>query len=232
MNKPMIALAMCVGMAAAAPAAAQQTLDRELMRSDAQAQGSGKFDPTRDTPASMQSYVKLLAYGDCLIGTGNSAESILTSKPNSRSERDKTALLRQRTKTCPAKGFDNIHSLVRGSLAEAMYRRQVKQLPVVDAARAQAFVDGEKAFQSDRDKGDQVMAAVMSCMVAAAPDKAHGVLSTQHGTREESTAMDAFFAASAKCGAGSARPNNVSRSFIRAFVADSAWRYARTVVQR
>lgn len=216
MNTSLIALALCAGLAAAVPAAAQ----------------SSKLDPTRDTPESMQAYVKLLAYGECVMATGASAESILTSKPYSRSERDRTGLLRQRTKTCPAKGFDNVHSLVRGSFAEAMYRRQVRQLPVVDAARAKAFVDGEKAFQADRDQGDQVMAAVMSCMVAAAPDKAHGLLATQHGTSDEATAMDAFFAAGAKCGAGASRPKNLSRSFIRAFVADSAWRYARTVAQR
>lgn len=211
MRTSLIAIALCAGLAAAAPAAAQ----------------SGKLDPSRDTAESMKSYGKILAYGECLIAAGESAENILTAKPTSRSERDKTGLLRQRVKTCSAKGVENIHSLIRGSLAEAMYRRQVRQLPVVDAARAQAFVNAEKDFQSERDQGDQVMASVMSCMVATSPDKAHAILASEHGSTAEATAMDAFFAASQKCGAGATRPSNLSRSFIRAFVADSAWRYAR-----
>ena len=229
MNKPLIALALCVGLTAAAPAAAQygKPIGAGSGSQDGAVQAGAKLLPNRDTTESMESYGKLLKYADCLMGNGQSAESILNTKPNSRSERNKTGLLRQRVKTCEAKGVENIHSLVRGALAEAMYVRQVKQLPVVDAARAQAFIASEKAFHDERDKGDQVMATVINCMVATSPDKAHGVLAAKHGTAQESTAMDAFFAASQKCGAGASRPQNLSRSFIRAFLADAAWRYAR-----
>ena len=238
MNRPLIALAMCVGLTAAAPAAAQYGTPSQSSspsygeRPGAAARDAVKFDPTRDTPESMQGYVALAKHGECLIANGESVEGVLTTKPNSRSERTKTALLRERVKTCSPKGLANIHSLVRGSLAEAMYLRQFRQVPVVDVARAQAFVNAEKDFQSEREKNDQVMATVMSCMVAVSPDKAHALLSTQHGTTEEAAAMDAFFAASQKCGAGASRPKNLSRSFIRAFVADSAWRFARTAGQR
>lgn len=239
MNKPLIALAMCA-LTAAVPAAADANATTQYASgtqysapkggdtSAPAAQGRVKFDPTRDTAESMQGYVKLLKHSDCLVANGQSADGILTTKPNSRSERSKTALLRERVKTCSTKGLENVHSLVRGSLAEAMYMRQVRQVPAVDAARAQAFVAAEKAFQSERDQGDQVMASVMSCMVATSPDKAHALLAAQHGTTEEATAMDVFFAAAQKCGAGATRPKNLSRSFIRAFVADSAWRFART----
>jgi hypothetical protein len=212
MNARLIAWAFCAGMFASAPAAAKE---------------DGKLDPSRDTTASMESYKKLLTYGDCIMGQGESAASILTAKPYSRSERDKTGLLRQRVKLCPAKDLQNIHSLVRGAFAEAMYRRQVTTAPTVDAARTKAFIESEKLFQSERDKNDQVMAQVMSCMVAASPASAHALLATEHGTAAEATAMDAYFAAGAQCGAGSKRPANLSRSFIRAFVADSAWRLAR-----
>lgn len=234
MNKPLIALSMCIGLTAAAPAAAQYTGAQQTRsagaadRYDPTTKSGVKFDPTSDTADSMQGYVKLLNHSDCLVAAGQSPEGIMTTKPNSRSERSKTALLRQRVDTCSSKGLGNVHSLVRGSLAEAMYKRQVRQVPVVDAARAQAFVNGEKAFQSDRDQGDQVMAAVMSCMVAAGPQAAHALLQTTHGTAAEDAAMNAFFAAGQSCGAGATRPSNLSRSFIRAFVADSAWRYART----
>lgn len=195
MNKPLIALALCAGLTAA-PAAAQD---------------KGKFNPGRDSAESMESYGKLLKYGDCVMGQGQgeSAENVLTSKPYSRSERSKTGLLRQRITTCPAKGFENLHSLVRGSFAEAMYHRQFHQSPLAaDPARAKAFVDAEKDFHSERDKGDQVMASVMSCMVAASPQTAHALLMTQHGTTAEDTAMNTFFAAGQKCGAGASRPSN------------------------
>ncbi len=243
MNKPLIALAICA-LTAAVPAAADAGATMQYTgatQSSSSARpgdnpasadrGQDKFDPSRDTADSMKGYVKLLKHSDCLVGAGQPADGILTTKPNSRSERSKTALLRQRVKTCSAKGLGNVHSLVRGSLAEAMYMRQVRQIPAVDAARAQAFVNAEKAFQSEREQGDQVMASVMSCMVAASPDKAHALLATVHGTTEEATAMDVFFAAAQKCGAGATRPKNLSRSFIRAFVADSAWRFARTAAR-
>lgn len=218
MNKPLIALALCAGMTFAVPAAAQD---------------SSNFDPTRDTAVSMAEYAKLLKHADCLMSSGASAEVVLTSTPNSKSERRATASLRGGVETCPVKGLENIHSLVRGSLAEGLYRRQVSQAPAAaDPARAQAFVDSEKLFHSERDQGDQMMAGVMSCMVAASPQSAHSLLATQHGTAAEDTAMNAFFAAGQKCGAGASRPTNLSRSFIRAFVADSAWRYARTVAPR
>ena len=239
MNRPLIALAMCVGLTAAAPAAVQYGTPSQSSsspsygeRSGAAARGAVKFDPARDTAESMQGYVALVKHSECLLANGETVEGVLTTKPNSKSERTKTALLRERVKTCSPKGLANIHSLVRGSLAEAMYLRQFRQVPVVDVARAQAFVNAEKDFQSEREKNDQVMGSVMSCMVAVSPDKAHALLSTQHGTTEEATAMDAFFAASQKCGAGASRPKNLSRSFIRAFVADSAWRVARTAAQR
>lgn len=237
MKTSLIALAACAGLAAATPAAAQygapvgSAPNRGEMQDSSTAPGSGKLNPQRDTAESMKSYAKILAYGECLIATGESAEGILMAKPTSRSERSKTGLLRQRVKTCSAKGVENIHSLVRGSLAEAMYRRQVRSAPVADAARAQAFVNAEKDFQSEREKGDQVMAGVMSCMVATSPGTAHAVLTSEHGSAAEAAAMDAFFAASQKCGAGASRPSNVSRSFIRAFVADSAWRFARSTAR-
>ena len=211
MHKPLIAMAVFAGLTAAAPAAAQ---DAKLL-------------PNRDTAESMQSYANLLKHSDCLLVAGQTAEGILTDEPNSKSERTKTALLRQRVKTCDSKGLENIHSLVRGSLAEAMYLRQVPRAPAVDAARAQAFLNAEKAFHSSREKNDQVVANVVSCMVAASPTHAHAVLTAQHGTAAEDAAMNALFAAGQKCGAGSARPANLSRSFLRAFVADSAWRLAR-----
>lgn len=231
MNKPMTALALCAGLAAAVPATAEVNTATQYASSSApRAQKAVTFDPTRDTTESMQGYARLVKHGDCLIAAGQSAEGLLTTMPNSKAERRKTAKLRGAVDTCPAKGLENIHSLVRGSLAEAMYVARVRQAPTVDAARGQAFVNAEKAFQAERDQGDQVMASVMSCMVAASPDKAHAVLIAQHGSNQEATAMDAFFAAAQKCGAGASRPSNLSRSFIRAFVADSAWRLARTVV--
>ncbi len=244
MNKPLIALAMCA-LTAAVPATADAGATAQYAtgpQNYSAPQGSAiapayqdraKFNPTRDTAESMQGYGKLLKHSDCLIGAGQPADGILTTKPNSHSERSKTALLRQRVKSCSTKGLENVHSLVRGSLAEAMYIRQFSQPPVAnDAVRAQAFVDGEKAFHAERDKGDQLMASVMSCMVASNPQAAHALLKTAHGTPAEDSAMNAFFAAGQSCGAGATRPSKLSRSFIRAFVADSAWRYARTATQR
>ena len=85
----------------------------------------------------MESYTKLLAYGECLWARARRGrEGILTTKPYSRSERDKTGLMRQRVKLCPAKGFDNLHSLVRGSFAEALYHRQFTDAPAAVNAGA------------------------------------------------------------------------------------------------
>ena len=230
MNKPLAALAVIAGLTAAVPAAAQFRAPSASSFETAASQNA-KLIPNRDTAESMTSYGKLLEHAECLISRGHTAEGVLVDKPNSRTERSKTALLRQRDRVCQMK-VENIHSLVRGALAEKMYRRQFPQMPAMNAPRAQAFVNAEKAFQAEREKNDQVMGTVMTCMVAVAPQQAHAVLATKHGTPQEASAMDAFFVASQKCGAGATRPSNLSRSFIRAFVADSAWRFARAISGR
>ena len=231
MNKPLTAVAVIAGLTAAVPAASQYRSPSASSFESPAAQNA-KLIPNRDTAASMKSYGKLLEHAECLMSRGHTAEGVLVDKPNSRSERSKTALLRERDRTCHMKGLENIHSLVRGSLAEAMYGRHFPQMPAMNAARAQAFLNAERAFQAEREKNDQVMGTVMTCMVAVAPQQAHAVLATTHGTPQEASAMDAFFVASQKCGAGATRPSNLSRSFIRAFVADSAWRFARAISGR
>jgi hypothetical protein len=230
MNKPLAALAAFTALTAAVPAAAQF---RSPSSSSFEGVGTqaAKLIPNRDTAESMKSYGKVLEHAECLVSRGHSAEGVLVDKPNSRSERSKTALLRERDRVCLMK-VENIHSIVRGALAEAMYRRNFPQMPAMNAARAQAFINAEKAFQAEREKNDQLMGTVMTCMVAVAPQQAHAILATTHGTAQEATAMDAFFVASQKCGAGATRPSNLSRSFIRAFVADSAWRFARAISGR
>jgi len=232
MNKPLATLAVFAALTAAVPAAAQYRAPSASSFEPVEMTKNAKLDPSRDTAASIQSYGKLIEHSECLVSRGHRAEGVLVDKPNSRSERSKTGLLRDRDRTCAMKGLENIHSLVRGSLAEVMYRRHFPQMPAMNVALAQAFINAEKAFQAEREKNDQVMGTVMTCMVAVAPQQAHAVLATKHGTPQEASAMDAFFVASQKCGAGATRPSNLSRSFIRAFVADSAWRFGRALSGR
>ena len=191
---------------------------------------NARLSPTRDTVKSIRTYQHLLTYGDCISRLGNNATKILAMKPFSKAERSETAVLRERAESCQLGQVENIHSLVRGALAEAMYHRTVKQAPgqKFDASRASAFVAANEAFNKDRDDADEIVIGATNCMVASNPDIAHAVLSSDHGSVAEAAAMDQLFSMAPGC-AGPQRPTDLSKSFLRAFVADSAWQYARWI---
>lgn len=189
---------------------------------------NARFDPTRDTVKSMQTYDHLLKYGNCLANISRSgAMKAMDTKPYSADERRQTMVLGERSTACTLGKIENIHSLVRGTIAEALYKKNVTAVPALadDPGRASSFVVAENLFNNEREQGDQVMIGATNCMVATSPAKAHAVLRSAHGSNEEAAAMDALFAAAPAC-AGRTRPAGLSRSFLRAFIADSAWRFA------
>src|SRR3546814_12595524 len=69
------------------------------------------------------------------------------------------------------------------------------------------------------------------CLVAQQPAIADRVLRSEHGSDAVSSAMDSLFAYASKC-AGPKRPEALSRSFLRAFVADSMYPYTKWSAQR
>src|SRR3546814_19829057 len=75
------------------------------------------------------------------------------------------------------------------------------------------------------------MISATDCLVAQQPAIADRVLRSEHGSDAESSAMDSLFAYASKC-AGPKRPEALSRSFLRAFVADSMYHYTKWSAQR
>ncbi len=194
-------------------------------------------DPSRDTPDSIHTYQVMLDYGDCAarLGGGFVAE-ILASPADSRSEKHDLRELQDRAHSCRRSGLPNILSLQRGVLAEGMYKDMFEKappLPSYGAAKAeyQAFIDLEKKRNHLRSKNDQAMINATDCLAAQQPAIADRILRSEHGSDAEANAMDSLFAYASKC-AGPTRPSTLSRSFLRAFLADSAYHYAKWKMQQ
>lgn len=197
-----------------------------------QASGSTTFRPDRDTRQSFYAYNQMLDYGKCTSGIGKDlVDRALDQQPMSAAEQAQYLQIDTRLKSCARAGLSNIHSLRRGSFAEGLYHKMkvdAATLPqlVKSSPDYTTFAQGEVAYNKLRDQSDQPFIAATNCMASERPALADAVLRTKHGSDAEASAMDALFAGAPDC-AGAVRPSNISRSFIRAFLADSLRRYAR-----
>ncbi|MES2337439.1 MAG: hypothetical protein V4537_05005 [Pseudomonadota bacterium] len=193
--------------------------------------GAATFRPDLDTRQSYFAYNQMLDYAKCTSGLGNKlVVEALAQQPFSAAEQAQFLQLDVRLRSCKRAGLTNIHSLRRGSLAEGLYHKAKVDpgtLPPLskDAPQYAAFMRPEATYNSLRDGPDQPMIAATNCLAAEQPVLADAVLATKHGTDAEAATMDKLFAAAPDC-AGATRPSHISRSFLRAFLADSLRRYA------
>jgi hypothetical protein len=191
---------------------------------------TGAIRPDRDTPDSIRIYIQMIDYGRCASGLGKKTAFALFSGPaNTAVEIKRLADLQDRLRACISNGsMPPILSLQRGVLAEGVYHRVVK-----DGAgwagwtqtdpRYAAFMADQNAYLALVPVEDQAMYAATDCLAAQQPALIDKVLSSTHGSPAEAQEMDALFAAAPNC-AGSTRPATLGRSFLRAFLATSAFR--------
>lgn len=186
--------------------------------------------PDRDTPQSLNSYSQMLEAARCTAKIGRKPSvNALNQQPNTAAERTQIRLIDERIFSCRGTALSRIASLQRGSLAEAVYK--TSPLEGADLAGLQPgspryndFLRVQRTFNGEMEADDRPMTLATTCLVAQRPGLADGVLRTRHGSAEEVRAMDSLFASAPGC-AGAARPQGISRSFLRAFLADSLQRF-------
>lgn len=186
--------------------------------------------PDRDTPQSLKIYSQMLGFGACAARVASkSIQSAMAEMPDSASERRMISDIQAKQEACRVGLMVNTLALIRGVLAEGAYRVLASGgisyggLRDVDPGYGK-FIKAEGDHNKDRVVNDQIFASAANCIVAQQPGLVDRLLTTTHGSNEEANVMDAVFVAAPSC-AGPARQRNLSRSFLRAFLAESAYRY-------
>ena len=213
-----------------APASIDLNVKESLSQRDqdrAMDQAENGFAPTRDTIRSMATYGEMLKVAGCLSARGRSQVlKALASRPSSPEESRQYARTFDTLTTC-GKQHTTILTLQRGSWSEAMYlKRHADALALTAPGRAdEPFVATERAWNSEREAGDQAVIDATNCLTAARPGIVDAILRSSHGSDQETALMDQLFAAAPQC-AGAVRPAKLSKTFLRAFLADSLYRAA------
>lgn len=121
-------------------------------------------------------------------------------------------------------GMTISNTAIRGALVEAAYLNAYKDedAPITLAADAPEFLEN-RYIVPGRTHDDALAAASFSdCVVYQAPAKAHAVLHTKPGTKDEKAAVMAIVPAVGKC-IPSGKEMRLNLASIRAFLADGLW---------
>lgn len=119
--------------------------------------------------------------------------------------------------------------VLRGSLAEALYKRQPAGRALHSTGTTQSDLDAFRADELLRGKArlpdDRSYTAIANCMVVQAPGATRSVLLSKHGSAEERQAVKILLAAAPACSTSKAFPATAGTSFVRAYLAESALRW-------
>jgi len=178
-----------------------------------------------------QTYQQVQQYGRCATHIApRRTATVLGAAPNTRTELVELRQLIGVSRGCLPYGYGAPVVFLRGGLAEALYRRQ----SAADAIHAggttradlSAFLAAETARSNARLPQDRDLTTLSNCLVVRAPAAVRTVLGSRHGSTQESAALDAVLAASPGCATTNHFPASASRSFVRAYLAESAYRWA------
>ena len=187
--------------------------------------------PDRDTPQQFNAYSIMIDYGRCAAKIATpKLQGAMTEKASSAGERRLWADAAALSQSCKGSIFRPTYSLMRGSYAEGLYHASLVSAPSYGPLQPTDpgyvnFLAREKEHNTDLEVNDQVMSNATNCMVAMQPSVTDAVLSTKHGSAEEAKAMDVLFTTAPVC-SGPKRQHKLSRSYLRAFIANTAYRYA------
>lgn len=187
------------------------------------------MQPDDDTPRSIENYNHMLRYSECAVKmSAERVATMLAFQPNSNREKRDLSRLVQQFGGCGPSQMLNILTLERGALSEALYKSRAtaeiaKGKISATSEDSTGFLDQEQKWNHQRFSGDATMIDATNCLVAVQPALANAILYTRHGSDEEAADMDKLFSGAPMC-AGAERPDNLSKSFLRAFIADSLYR--------
>lgn len=216
------ALTLCMS-----PSVFGREFPKETRQIDPQTNIANQMKPDEDTPSTLRIYSQMLSFGECWIDADQElVDNVLGAQPHSATESWALRELQSRGRGCQTGEQSPILALQRGSLAEAAYHKSGTRWPIIWQMSQQGydkFSGAEMKFNALRKANDREMIRATDCLAALAPVQAEAVLATKHGSKEEGAAMNAVFSGAPAC-AGAKRPADLSRSFLRAFLADSVYR--------
>lgn len=192
----------------------------------------GAVRADEDTPDGFRTYNQMLNAGRCYTGIGrSSAIKALDNGLNSKAERFGIAQLQLKLVACQTSGTPNTLSLVRGSISEGLYHRLAEDAPAYSGLAATdpryaAYMRVSEEKVSPLEASDVPLIKATDCLAVQQPKLTHAVLATKHGSSQEAQAMAQLFAGAPEC-AGVNGPVDLGRSFLRAFLANSAYRALR-----
>lgn len=177
-------------------------------------------------------YQQVQEYGRCLTHVGPTrARELLNSDPNTVDERLAYRILVGVGRPCLPYGYHPPATFLRGGLAEAMYLRGAEAGVPVDhrptADEVTRFYSAEATRSDARLIDDRRFTALANCLVVNAPEKVHLVLLTRHGSAGERKALQQVLDQSPSCASDRRLTNTAATTFVRAYIAESAYRWSQ-----
>ncbi len=189
--------------------------------------GSGPFAQSK---YYQQTYELAQQYGRCAANVSPArVRSVLETPPNTRTELTELRQLVGVSKACLPYAYRPPVVFLRGSLAEALYKRQPAGRALHSTGTTQSDLDAFRADELLRGKArlpdDRSYTAIANCMVVQAPGATRSVLLSKHGSAEERQAVKILLVAAPACSTSKAFPATAGTSFVRAYLAESALRW-------
>lgn len=197
------------------------------------------FRPFDDSPARffansrryVADYQHVRDYGRCVTNTGpRLARDVLEAAPNTVDELEGLRRLYGIGRACLPYGYRAPTVFLRGGLAEALYRRTAAADALhaggVSPAQVAAFAQAEAARSRARLFDDRRYTELANCIVLRSPAAVRAVLLSEPGSDREREAFTAMLAASGGCVTGERARYTGAKPFLRAYLAESAWRWA------
>ena len=184
-----------------------------------------------------QTYELAQQFGRCASNVSpKRARLVLNAAPNTRTELVELNQLSGLARACLPYAYRAPVVFLRGSLAEAMYKRQPTAQTThsvgVRQSALDAFQTAETARSTARLPDDRSFSIVTNCLAVRSPDETRAVLMSEHGSQSERQAIKQLIASAPGCTGSTAFPVTAGTSFIRAYLAESALHWADFDAQR
>ena len=178
-----------------------------------------------------QGYELAQQYGRCAANVSSArTQSVLDSQPNTRTELVNLRQLTGLARGCLSYGYSPPIIFLRGGLAEAVYKKQPAAQALHLAGTTQAELDdfqmAETARSNARLPDDRAYTTIANCFVVRAPGAVRSILFSDHGSQQERRAIRQLVASTPGCSSTGSFPVTAGTSFIRAYLAESALRWA------
>lgn len=176
-------------------------------------------------------YQQVQEFGRCAANiSGERSRELLESAPNTPIERNEVRRVSLLGRGCQSYGVVAPIVFLRAGVAEALY----KKLPTSVALHATgatgtdvaAFSTAEVMRSKARLADDRLFTTLANCYAMAAPRQVRDLLYSKHGTAAEREAMNAVINGAPSCATGKQISSAGGTSFLRAYIAESAYRWA------